>query len=44
MTEIAHGCADSGFGREVAHMNDLPVKNRRQVMEPRVGTIGNSRS
>ena len=43
VTEIAHGGAHSGCGRHVAHMNGLPVRIARQVMEPRVGTIGNSR-
>jgi len=28
VTEIAHGRANSGFARDVAHMNDLPVENR----------------
>jgi hypothetical protein len=28
VTEITNGGAKSGYGRHVAHMNDLPVKNR----------------
>ena len=28
VTKIANGGADSGYGRHVAHMNDLPVEDR----------------